>query len=151
LMCDTMCGPQCQRDCCVCVAHTNGVCCTYPFLNPPFFLIFEDSNLGPRERMVLRAKPKDKSLGRPEFRLYEPQAKSQVSGTHTRPPPKHDLSPGMSRSPSWHANSRHALWTSCRTCGMHVLCPTMPTAPGLEHLSRRNNHYTTDRFSSLNV
>jgi hypothetical protein len=44
---------------------------------------------GPREHMVLitqRAKPlghhvrpKDKSLGRPEFRLYEPQAKSQVS------------------------------------------------------------------------
>jgi hypothetical protein len=55
----------------------------------------------------------------------------------TGPPPKHALSPGISSSPSGHANNQHALFTSGATCGMHMLCPTMPTAPGLDHFSRR--------------
>jgi hypothetical protein len=51
--------------------------------------------------------------------------------TTTGPPPKHDLSPGMSSRSSGHANSQHAFFTSCTTCGIHVLCPQRPETPGV--------------------
>jgi hypothetical protein len=55
--------------------------------------------------------------------------------TTTRPPPNHDLSPGMLSC----SNSQHAFFTSCITCSVHVRCLIMPTVPGLDHFSRRKN------------